>query len=193
MRRPLLPILALLLVPGLLGASSPELPRGNGDFYLGMSRTQVDSAVAARRLRVVSDGTAFLVCAGGDSAVEFEQYSFLGAPHGGDRLWKVTIGYRLTASSADYAAVREELRRLLGEPSTDTWHADEPGTTDDDRVVATTQLALWADGAVVVRLGARWTGAADPAADRMMVSWTDRRLQRLVEARRKKDRAAAAR
>jgi len=43
-----------------------------------------------------------------------------------------------------------------------------------------------------VQLGARWTGAPDPNADRMMVTWVDRRLQKLVEARRKKDKATAA-
>jgi hypothetical protein len=188
MRCLLVSALALALTPGFLCASPAELPRGDSHFHLGMSRAQVDSAVAARQLRVISNGTAFLVCAGGDTAVEYEQYSFFREPHGLDILWKVTIGYRLSASIADYASVRGEMRRVLGEPSTDTWDGEEAEA--DHRPPATMQLAVWADNSVAVRLGARWIGSPDANADRMMVTWTDRRLQRLVEARRKKIAAA---
>ena len=190
MRCLLVSTLALALTPGFLGAAPAELPRGNDHFQLGMTRAEVDSVVAFRRLRIVSNGTAFLVCAGGDSAVEYEQYSFFRAPHGMDYLWKVTLGYRLSASTADYAAVRGEMLRLLGEPSTDTWDGDQAEA--DHRPPSPTQLAVWVDNNVAVRLGARSSGSPDPNADRMMVTWTDRRLQRLIEARRKKDRTAAA-
>jgi hypothetical protein len=189
MRTLLLSVLAIALAPALLGASSSPLPRGNTDFRLGWSRAQVDSAITARQVPIISNGTAYLVCGGSGSLVEYEQYSFLRAPHGPDYLWKVTIGYRLTASSSDYAAVREELKRQLGEPDTDTWEAPDPSAREDSRPAVTSQLAVWADGAVAVRLGARWTGAPDPVADRMMVSWTDRRFQRLVEAQRRKGKA----
>lgn len=192
--RPLLAsVLALVLAPWLPStALSAPLPHGNDHFRLGMSRAQVDSAVAARGLSVISNGTAFLVCASDHPTVEYEQYSFFQAPHGMDFLWKVTLGYRLTASTADYAAVREELRRQLGEPATDSWDAGVASSPDDSRPAATTQQAVWADPSIAVRLGARWTGSPDRNADRMRVSWTDRRLQRLVEARRRKDKTSAS-
>lgn len=194
---PVRPTLVLLLVMGLalgvLGAGpSAPLPRGNDHFYLGMLRSQVDSAVAARRLTVISNGTAYLVCSSDDPRVDYEQYCLFQAPHGTDYLWKVTIGYRFDASPADFAAVREELQRRLGEPTTDTGDAGDASSADDSHPAATTQQAIWADALTAVQLGARWTGAPDPGADRMVVSWTDRRLQRLVEARRKKDKTSAS-
>jgi hypothetical protein len=184
---------AVVLALGILGAGpTAPLPRGNDHFRLGMSRTQVDSAVAARVLSVISNSTAYLVCASDDPTVEYEQYSFFRAPHGMDFLWKATIGYRLTASMADYAAVREDLRRLLGEPATDISDAGDASSPDDSRPVTTTHQAVWADVSTAVQLGARWAGSPGRNADRMMVSWTDRRLQRLVEARRKKDKTSAS-
>ena len=190
MRTLLVTSLALLaLGPG----PSRPLPHGNDHFHLGMNRAQVDSAVAARGLAIISNGTAFLVCASDEPAGEYEQYSFFMAPHGLDLLWKLTIGYRLTASTADYAAVREDLRRILGEPDTDSWDAGDAASPADSRPSATTQQAVWADAFTAVQLGARWTGAPDPKADRMVVTWVDRRLQRLVEARRKKDKSTASR
>jgi len=188
MRHTLVFVPAMVLALGILGAGpSAPLPRGNDHFRLGMFRSQVDSAIAARGLSVISNGTAYLVSASDDTTVEYEQYSFFRAPHGTDFLWKVTIGYRLTASMADFAAVREVLRRQLGEPATDSWDTGE-ARSPDAPPAATSQQAVWADISTAVQIGARWTGAPDPNADRMMVSWTDRRLQRLVEARRKKDR-----
>ncbi len=185
------PIFVLAL--GILGAGpSAPLPHGNDHFRLGMSRSQVDSAVAARGLSVISNGTAFLVCASDHPAVEYEQYSFFRAPHGMDFLWKVTIGYRLTASTADYAAARAELERQLGEPAIDSWDAEDSASPGDSRPPATSHRTVWVDALTAVQMGARWTGAPDRNADRMRVSWTDRRLQRLVEARRKKDKTSAS-
>ena len=64
MRHVLASLLALALAPGLIAASfASSLPRGNDHFHLGMVRSQVDSAIAARGLSVISNGTAFLVCA----------------------------------------------------------------------------------------------------------------------------------
>lgn len=176
---------------GVMAASSPTLPQGNGDFLLGMSRAQVDSAVAARGVAVISDGLAFLVCASDDPAVEYEQYSFFRAPHGADFLWRVTQGYRLSASREQFDVVRSGLVTLLGEPTEESADADDvpspmPSAPPESR------HAIWADPFTTVLLGARWTDAADRTADRMMVTWTDRRLQRQVEARRKKDRVSAA-
>jgi hypothetical protein len=179
---------AMVLALGILGAGPPTLlPRGNEHFRLGMIRPQVDSAVAARGVSIISNGTAFLVCASDDPAAEYEQYSFFQAPHGTDYLWKVTIGYRLTASTDDFAAVREELRRQLGEPVTDTWDAGDMSSAYGSRPASTAPQVVWADAFTAVQLGARWNGAPDPNADRMRASWTDRRLQRLVEARHRKN------
>jgi hypothetical protein len=182
-------MLATIIAVGVLGIGPPpQLPRGNDHFRLGMTRAQVDSAVAARGVSIISNGTAFLVCASDDPAAEYEQYSFFQAPHGTDYLWKVTIGYRLTATTADFAAVREELRRQLGEPVTDTWDAGDVSSSYGPRPASTAPQVVWADAFAAVQLGARWTDAPDPNADRMKVSWTDRRLQRLIEARRKSDK-----
>ena len=186
------PPVALALALGVLGAAPPPpLPHGNDHFRLGMSRAQVDSAVSARELSVISNGTAFLVCAGDDPKVEYEQYSFFAAPHGMEFLWKVTVGYRLTASPEDLARVRGELTGQLGEPAADTGGAGDAASPTGSRPAETAPQVIWADALTSVQLGARWTDAPDRNADRMMVTWTDRRLQRLIEARRKKDKTAA--
>ena len=191
--------LALLLVialgaMGAVGAepAPPSLPRGSEHFRLGMSRAQVDSAVAARKVAVISNGTAFLVCESDDPGVEYEQYSFFQAPHGVLFLWKVTLGYRLTASAGDFVAVRDRLRERLGEPVTDSGADPGPPDAGGNRPGPAAALAIWLDPSTVVRLGARWTDAPDRAADRMLLTWTDRRLQRTIDARRKKARDAVA-
>jgi hypothetical protein len=48
---------------------------------------------------------------------------------------------------------------------------------------------IWVDPVTAVQLGARWGADHERDADRMMVTWTDRRLQRLVEARRKQGKS----
>ncbi len=177
----------MLLLAVLTAASAaPPLPRGNDDFRLGMFRAQVDSAVAARKLPVISSGSAYLVCASDDTAVEYEQYSFFQAPHGLTFLWKVTIGYRLATSSEDLDMVLDEMRRQLGDPSSDTGGAAEPNTVAGTPPPLAARSVIWADPLTAVQLGARWGGEHERKADRMMVTWTDRRLQRLVDARRKK-------
>lgn len=180
---------AFLFAIGLMSVAAPALatlPRGNHNFRLGMDRAQVDSALTARKVPIISNGTAFLVCGSEDPLVEYEQYSFFRVPHGADILWRVTIGYRLNASPADYAAAREDLLRTLGEPTTDTWKAGDEVPPLEQQKVMMSQRVIWADAAVVVQLGGRWSDAQDASADRIIVGWTDRRLQRLVEARRKK-------
>lgn len=169
--------------------SAPPLPSGNGHFRLGMSRAQVDSAVSSRGMEVISSGLTFLACRSDDPAVEYEQYSFFQMPHGMLILWKVTIGYRLDASAADFAAARDELKRRLGEPASDSWVVGD-AAPNGSRPGPSAGQAIWADPFTTVQLGARWSTAPDRNAERMMLTWTDRRLQRLVEARRKRDRAS---
>jgi hypothetical protein len=177
-------LLGLLVsaIPGPGGPAAATVGRGDDNFWLGMSRTQVDSAVTARRDTVISNGTGFLVCRGSDPAIEYVQYSFLTAPHGLQYLWRVIIGYRLSASTTDFINAREGLIRLLGEPETDTWKDREAAGDRDALPSETSQLVAWADAMTVVRLGARWSDAPDPSADRMLVTWTDRRLERVVVA-----------
>lgn len=177
----------LLTVVASVAPGSATLPRGNDLFRLGMSRAQVDSAIAGRALTVISDGTAFLVCAGDDPTVEYEQYSFFVPPHGTEALWKVTVGYRLAATRQDLDHVRIELEELLGPPIADTDQVAAPDGADRDQRPAGRQL-MWLDPATQVRLGGRWTSEPDRNADRMLVTWTDRRIQRLIDARTKKDK-----
>ena len=40
----------------------------------------------------------------------------------------------------------------------------------------------WVDVRTAVQLAARWPERPDPRADRMLLVWTDRQLQKLVEA-----------
>jgi hypothetical protein len=181
------PIVVLALA--VLGAApSPGLPRGNEDFRLGMLRAQVDSAVAARKLDVISNGTAFLVCASDDPAIEYEQYSFFHAPHGIELLWKVTVGYRLETTHADLDTVRGELVKTLGPPASDTGALSGETPAYGTPRPASQRKVTWVDPMTAVMLGARWSDQPPQPSDRMLVTWIDRRIQRLIEARRKKDK-----
>ena len=185
--RTLVLVLALAAMPAA-SLAAPAPPRGDDHFRLGMFRSEVDSAVSARGLRVISNGTAFLVCTGSDSTVEYEMYSFFRPPHGDDMLWKVTLGYRTDATLADYGDAHDALKRLLGAPDEDTWHGVPP--RDDSRPLVTAQQTVWNDGTTLVQLGARWDDPPDPNTDRMKVVWIDRRLQRLIIARLKNEKVA---
>jgi hypothetical protein len=184
--------LALLLtVVASVGSPTPGgLPRGNDLFRLGMTRAEVDSVVAGRALTIISDGTAFLVTGSDDTTVEYEQYSFFLPPHGTELLWKVTIGYRVEATRQDLDRVRVELEEQLGPPAGDSDRATPP-EANGDQPRSDRQL-MWADASTQVRLGGRWTAEPDKNADRMLVTWTDRRIQKLIEARRKKDKAPSS-
>ena len=171
-------------------SAPPPLPRGSDDFRLGMVRAQVDSSVVARKLPVISSGSAYLVCGSDDPRVEYEQYSFFRSPHGMTFLWRVTIGYHLGASREELEAVRAELQRLLGEPASDTGALAESDTASGGPPPPGARQVIWVDPLTAVQLGARWNNEPGRKADRMMVTWTDRRLQRLVDARRKKGKSA---
>ena len=184
-----LPLLILAFSVFTASSAPPSLPRGTEDFRLGTSRAQTDSAVAARNLPVISQGSAFLVCGSDDPAVEYEQYSFFQAPHGLTRLWKVTIGYRIGTTREDLDLVLAELSRQLGEPASDAGGASGQKTLAGAPVQPAARQVIWVDLETAVQLGARWGAEHEREADRMMVTWTDRRLQRLVEARRKQGKS----
>lgn len=190
MPSPMPTILALAVFTTV--STSPHLPRGGPDFRLGMVRAQVDSAVAARKLPVISSGSAFLVCGSQDPRVEYEQYSFFRSPHGMTFLWRVTLGYHLGASREELEVVRAELQRLLGEPASDTGAPAESDTASGGPPPPGARQVIWVDPLTAVQLGARWNNEPGRKADRMMVTWTDRRLQRLVDARRKKGKSEEA-
>jgi len=172
-------ILLLLALSGLAFAGvERSLPRGNDHFRLMMTWAQVDSAVAARGLEVISSSHEHLACAPDDPGVEFEQYAFLASPQGPSYLWRVTTSYRVPYRRADYEALRDALTKALGEPA-------EVVAPDDSNAV---HKVTWVDPATAVQLAGRWPVNPDARVDRMLVTWTDRRLQRLVDARRQKDR-----
>jgi hypothetical protein len=183
------PAIAIMLALGVLATATaaPPLPRGSAGFQLGMLRAQVDSAVAARRLPVLSDASAYLVCGSDDPQVEYEQYSFFQAPHGMKLLWKVTIGYHPGTSRGELDTVLTQLRGRLGDPASDTEATTESGVPTTDARPAARQV-IWADPLTIIQLGGRWDDEQVRSADRMMVTWTDRRLQRLIEARRRQGR-----
>ena len=186
---PAVPVMLGLAILATASAPSP-LPRGSADFRLGVFRAQVDSAVAARQLPVISNGSAYLVCGSDDPRVEYEQYSFFQAPHGIRLLWKITIGYHLGASRGDLDTVLTDLRELLGEPSSDTGGATGATNAAGELVQPPARQVIWADPSTAVQLAARWGDGPPHPADRMMVTWTDRRLQRLIDARRKNGKSA---
>lgn len=196
MVRPLLRfvfLLAILVGLGLAAGharAAERLARGNHRFWLGMTRAQVDSALTARREAVVSNGVGFLVAAGDDPLTEYVEYRFFRAPHGFESVWRVTIGYRIGASTTEFAAVREDLVRLLGEPANDSWNAGDVSPPGSSRPPTIEHSVAWGDGVTGVHLGGRWTEGDHGDANRMKVTWTDRRLQRVVAANARKVRSA---
>src|SRR5437899_4875324 len=95
----------LLFVAALAAASQP-LPRGSRDFQLAFSRSQVDSAISARGIEVISSGATHLSCAGVSRAVEYEQYDFAPSAAGEAHLWKVTIAFRVPYAREDFDSLK---------------------------------------------------------------------------------------
>ena len=104
-------------------------------------------------------------------------YSFATTPLGPSFLWKVTVAYRVPYGRDRFETLRDALVGNLGRPG--EVHASDPKAGSfDDRVT-------WADERTAVQLGARWNDPQDPRVDRMILTWTDRRLQKLVEVQRR--------
>ena len=76
---------------------------------------------------------------------------------------------------------------LLGDP------AIEPPLANTPEGRAAERRYSWGDPSVKVQLGACWNLAGDAEGNRMRVTWTDSRLQRLIDARRKKERIGHSR
>jgi hypothetical protein len=173
---------ALLAGLAWLALASPvratPLPRGTDDFRLAWSASQVDSALDARGVEVLSRGFDFVTTAGEQADVEYVQYSFATTPQGPSFLWKVTVAYRVPYGRDRFESLRDGMIGNFGRPG--EVHASDPDAGNfEDRVT-------WADERTAVQLGARWKEPQDPKVDRMIVTWTDRRLQKLVEVQRRK-------
>jgi len=174
-------LLALLALSGLAFAPANQqpLPRGNLAFSLGWARTQVDSALASRNAEVISAGSDFISTTGETPDVEYVEYSFVPMAHRGALLWKVTYGYRIPTNREMFEGAKGTLLGDLGPPQ-DEHHADVASGDFEDKLT-------WADASTVVQLGARWTGRQDNS-DRMLVTWVDRRLQKLASIRQKSEK-----
>lgn len=167
----------LLASSAALASASQLLPRGSHDFQLAYSRAQVDSAITARGLEVISRGPTYIACSNPSPAVEFEQYDFAPTTNGDSRLWRVWIAYRVPYARQDFDSLKTEMEVNLGEPN----EMMAPLPSDPTGVYKLT----WVDALTSVQLGARWPEHPDPKADRMLVVWTDRKLEKVVEAQRK--------
>ena len=175
--RPLL-VSVLLICSAALASATQLLPRGSHDFQLASSRAQVDSAITARGLDVISRGPTYIACSNPSPAVEFEQYDFAPTTTGDSRLWRVWIAYRVPYARQDFDSLKSQMEVDLGEPN----ETMEPLPNEPAGGV---YKLTWADARTSVQLGARWPERPDPKTDRMLVVWTDRRLEKLVEAQRK--------
>jgi hypothetical protein len=175
--RPFL-VSALLAGSAAMASATQLLPRGSHDFQLASSRSQVDSTIAARGVAVISRGPTYIACSNPSPAVEFEQYDFAPTTTGDSRLWRVWIAFRVPYARQDFDSLKTQLEVDLGQPN----ETMEPMPNDPAGGV---YKLTWADALTSVQLGARWPDRPDPKADRMLVVWTDRKLEKLVEAQRK--------
>jgi hypothetical protein len=174
------PLIVLALFSTVAFASpAATLPRGDDRFELGWSMTQVDSALSANGVEILSRGFDYITAAGSPGA-QFVEYRFATTPDWPSRLWKVTTAYPAPYKRQDFEGVRGTLEGLLGEPS-EVKHPSVKAGDPEERV-------SWVDALTAVELGARWTEPQDPVVDRMVVTWTDRKLQKQIEIQRKKQK-----
>lgn len=172
-------LLILLALSGLAFApTTRQLSRGTPIFELGWARTQVDSALAARDVKALSVGNDFITTPGETRGVEYVEYKFVPTAHGSPLLWRVTYGYRVPYDREAFESAKGTLVGDLGSPDEEHRSNVKAGDVVDK--------LTWADAATVVQLGARWTERQDPGADRMLVTWIDRRLQKMASVQQKK-------
>src|SRR5215831_643210 len=175
--RPLI-VLALFSTVAFATPATP-LPRGDDQFQLGMSMTQIDSTLSANNVEILSRGFDYITAAG-PPGVDFVEYRFAITPDWPSRLWRVTTAYPAPYRREDFDGVRGTLEGLLGQPS-EVKHPSPKSGDPEERVT-------WADPLTAVQLGARWVEPQDPQIDRMVVTWTDRKLQKVVETQRRKQK-----
>jgi hypothetical protein len=176
--------LATLLASLLFATTAfAALSRGPEEFQLGGSPTDLQDRFALRQLEVVSTGVNRVSVTSDDPRVDYETYEFFPGPHGAVSLWRVTIAYRMPYSAEWMADAEGELAEELGPP-------DRSSVTPRDSFDQNPfRLFVWHDDLTQVQLGGRANGAgADDATDRMIVTWTDRKLQRQIDAKRRQER-----
>jgi len=182
MTRRCFPLLALCAcLTSFAAAARAEIPRGTEEFTLGVTREQIDSTLSRRGVEVLSRGYDFLTCRGPTADIAFESYDFLVGPHGTSQLWRVTIAYETPYAAKQLEGKETELRRDLGEPSQETTAPERRFDDNPQRVV------IWVDPLTQVQLGGHVRGA-DDEADRMLVTWTDLKIWKQVQAKRRKER-----
>ena len=178
----------MVVVVGLAGVGlepaipSRPLPRGDRMFTLGMTRAAFETLATERGIEILSDQAGFLATTSDRDQVEFERYAFLGQGGAKPVLWRATIAYRVPYARPDFALIEAELRALLGDPT----EVSEANDHELGRVPS--RAVSWTDGITAVQLAGRWPEVQDPRADRMLVTWTDRKMKRAVDAVRKRER-----
>lgn len=174
----------LSTLAGLLWAAAclADIPRGTDDFTLGSSPEQVRFRIEERGLKVFSTGVDVVSCSSDDPRIEYETYEFFPGPHGATLLWRVTIAYRLPYPAEWVSDAETELAEVLGNP--DSTGSIGQGMFDENP----SRMVVWGDARTQVKVGGRPNGAKIDPADRLYVTWTDRKLQRTIDARRRQDR-----
>ncbi len=163
-----------------------DLPRGTPVFTLGMSREELDSRILQRGLQRISEAHGVVSFSTDVPDGEFERYAFMRAPVDSQIvLWQATIAYKFPVDSTVFRRVAEQLESVLGPPRI-VRGGREPG----GRLIGLHERA-WTDDRVTVRLAVRWSPESDLNTDRMLLTWTDLRLQRmsrvaLAEARNRR-------
>lgn len=178
--------LALLLLSGLLFLpSAGPMPRGTDEFTLGMPRAEVEQLLARRGLERVSESNGVLATTTDRPGAEFERYAFVRSPRDSVMvLWQAATGYRFPAGIEDFDRVTGEVERWLGPPAASRGEFDHAG-----RPVGLHEKT-WSGGDFTVQLAARWTAEPDARTDRMLLTWTDLRLQRIAKAYAARSRSA---
>ena len=188
--RTLLLVILMLLSLSTATAAAPaaapaaaELSRGPGPLLLGMTRTEANAAFQHHHIEVMSESNGIVAVLSADPAIEFERYAFVAANTDQQpRLWQITISYRLPYDRSLFDTVEKELRRKLGDPV--------PEAANNVDEAAGFEHRAWNDGKVAVMLVAQPNQSQDDESERMLVVWTDRRLQAAARAQARPDKGS---
>lgn len=170
-------LLSLLIAVFSNPPDAVELPRGTPGFTLGMSREELNSRILQRGLHRISEAGGMVAVSTDIRDGDFEKYAFVRAPEDSQLiLYQATVAFRFPADSTVFHRVAEELRASLGAPRIARGDRDLLG-----RMIGLHERT-WTDDRVVVRLAVRFSEEPDPNTDRMQLTWTDLRLQRIARA-----------